>query len=138
MSENGAISFEQEWKYFIPHRFPSNSKEIMQHLVIAPFWSDNDIRSEGAVRYAFYSKEGESALGAALLANLTTYIRSLNKDPDFEGRWMLVAHWDSVHPSPHGGESNSGISQAELDKVSRLFKIWLLSYYLHEIVIVRV
>ena len=121
MSENGAISFDREWKFSVPHRFPTNSEVIMQHLVVAPFWSDNDIRNEGVVRYATYTEGGESVLGAALLTNFTTYIRSLNKDPDFEGHWMLVAHWDGVHPSPHGGDTDNGISQAELDKVNVLF-----------------
>ena len=92
----------------------------MRHLVVAPFWSDNDIRREGAVRYATYTRREDSALGETLLTNLTRYIGRLNKDPDFEGRWMLVAHWDGVHPSPHGGDSNNGINQVELDKVSRL------------------
>ena len=120
VSENGAVSFEQEWRYFTPLRFPTNSEEIMGRLVVAPFWSDNDIRREGAVRYTTYSRGEESALGETLLTNLTTYISRLNKDSDFEGRWMLIAHWDGVHPSPHGGNSSNGISQAELDKVSRL------------------
>ena len=112
------MSFEQEWRYFTPLRFPTSSEEIMRHLVVAPFWSDNDIRREGAVRYATYTRGDSSALGETLLTNLTTYISRLNKDSDFEGRWMLIAHWDGVHPSPHGGNSSNGISQVELDKVN--------------------
>ena len=69
------------------------------------------------MRYATYTKGEESALGETLLTNLTRYIRTLNKEPDFEGRWMLVAHWEGVHPSPHGANNSNGISQAELNKV---------------------
>ena len=125
VSENGAISFEQEWRYFTPLRFPTSSEEIMQRLVVAPFWSDNDIRKEGAVRYATYTKGEGSALGETLLTNLTWYIRGLNREPDFVGHWLLIAHWDGVHPSPHGGSSSNGISQVELDKVRDILSLSL-------------
>ena len=35
----------------------------------------------------------------------------------FVGSWMLIAHWDGVHPSPHGGDDHGGISEEELDRV---------------------
>ena len=118
MNENGAISFEQEWRYSIPQRFPTGQKETMQRLVVAPFWSDNDIRREGTVRYTTYTRGEANTLGASVLANLTNYIKSLSNAEDFEGRWLLIAHWDGVHPSPHGGDSNNGIPQLELNQVS--------------------
>ena len=117
VNENGVISFEKEWLFSLPQRFPTTSEQIKQRLVVAPFWSDNDIRKAGVVRYATYTRGDASPVGAALLNNLTSYIQRIRRDEDFEGRWMLIAHWDGVHPSPHGGNSSNGISQVELDRV---------------------
>ena len=90
---------------------------------MAPFWSDNDIRKEGAVRYATYctgnrecttSPEGES-----LLSEVNAYVQSYVKEgePPFTGKWLLVVHWDHVHPSPHGDDDHKGIPEDELNKV---------------------
>ena len=70
---------------------------------MAPFWSDNDIRRAGAVRYAVINL-GESQKGDELLENVSSFIRhQRNGEADnFEGQWMLVAYWDQVHPYPHG------------------------------------
>ena len=118
VNENGAISFEQEWKFAYPERFPTNSEQTMQGLVVAPFWSDNDIRKEGSVRYATYSVEDgtDNHAGADLLRRVNDYIQTLEAE-DFHGRWLLVAHWDQVHPSPHGGFNTDNIPQEELNKV---------------------
>ncbi len=37
-------------------------------------------------------------------------------DP-FLGQWLLVAHWDHVHPSPHGKEDRRGIPEDILNQV---------------------
>ena len=120
MNENGAISFEQEWKFAYPERFPTNSEPTMQGLVVAPFWSDNDIRREGSVRYATYSVEDGTSnpAGTDLLRRVNDYIQTLGAE-DFHGRWLLVAHWDQVHPSPHGDENTTNIPQEELNKVRK-------------------
>ena len=92
----------------------------MQGLVVAPFWSDNDIRREGSVRYATYSVEDGTSnpAGADLLRRVNDYIQTLGAE-DFHGRWLLVAHWDQVHPSPHGDENTTNIPQEELNKVRK-------------------
>ena len=52
-----------------------------------------------------------------------------NQDEDeerFVGNWLLVAHWDHVHPSPHGAEDHNGIPQEDLDKVcTRLLFLYI-------------
>ena len=70
--------------------------------VIAPFWSDNDIRREGTVRYVAIprgnSEEGDEMIGLAI-----TYLRQNNGVSNaYRGTWMLLAQWDEVHPNPHG------------------------------------
>ena len=88
---------------------------------MAPFWSDNDIRKAGAVRYATYSSEegADNPKGQALLNQVNEYIQNSREEDDgkFSGNWLLAVHWDHVHPSPHGAENHSGISESELDKV---------------------
>ena len=131
MNENGVISFNEPWKYSYPDRFPTKFFYTRDTLAVAPFWSDNDIRREGNVRYATYcdftlnedlctdSEEGATALGL-----VNTYINA-GKGPDvnrFFGKWMLIAHWENVHPSPHGDNNPPpGIPQDDLDKVRRNF-----------------
>ena len=112
MNENGAISFEREWKFAYPERFPTDSEQTMQGLVVAPFWSDNDIRKEGSVRYATYSVDdsANNPVGAELMKTVNNYIRTLEVE-GFHGRWFLVAHWNGVHPSPHGSDNTSSIPQ---------------------------
>ena len=38
-------------------------------------------------------------------------------DEDFTGGWLLIVHWDNVHPSPHGEDDHRGIPDSELEKV---------------------
>ena len=44
--------------------------------------------------------------------------RNQNDDEaNFEGNWLLIAHWDHVHPSPHGEEDQRGYSDEQLSQV---------------------
>lgn len=88
-------------------------------MVIAPYWSDNDIRREGAVRYAtFHSSDAaRNEQGRNWLQRVNQYVQT-SQENDFEGTWLLTAHWDTVHPSPHGENDHRGISEEELAKVS--------------------
>ena len=121
VNDNGVISFEDPWMYSYPDLFPTENFDIRNALAVAPFWSDNDIRKEGAVRYATYDLvDDDNPDGRALLDVVNAYIQaeqSEESETAFRGIWMLIAHWDGVHPSPHGGEDNGGISEEELSKV---------------------
>ena len=92
--------------------------------MVAPFWSDNDIRRAGAVRYAVINSE-ESEDGDEVLRNVNSFIRHQNRDANeenFKGHWMLVAYWDRVHPYPHGSHSNYYTNNGRFtDKVSYLY-----------------
>lgn len=118
VNENGVISFEQPWQYPYPDRFPTEYYWSRQGLAVAPFWNDNDIRKAGAVRYVAYGLQigDTTSRGKKLLDQVNKRIREV--DEDFSGKWLLIAHWDHVHPSPHGDDNHRGILESELEKVS--------------------
>ena len=102
VSENGVFCFEEPWKFSHPNRFPTNYFYTQMSNVIAPFWSDNDIRREGTVRYVAISR-GNSEEGDEMIDLATTYLRQNNGVSNaYRGTWMLLAQWDAVHPNPHG------------------------------------
>lgn len=121
VNENGVISFEDPWQYSYPDRFPTDYFFTRQGLAVAPFWSDNDIRLAGAVRYATYSSNDEvtNEAGQLLLHEVNEYIRDRQGEVEeiFTGNWVLVAHWDHVHPSPHGEGNQNDYPMDELEKV---------------------
>ncbi len=135
MNENGAISFQVPFKYSLPNRYPTNFYWTQQSKVVAPFWADNDIRKEGAVRYASYCNiTGKPDCqtheeGQAILDEVNTYIQGTQADSDdiFIGNWILIAFWDHVHPSPHGDDNKRGIPEEILSKVYGL--LWIHNYY---------
>ncbi len=127
VNENGVISFERPWRYSYPDRFPTNSFFTRQALCVAPFWSDNDIRREGRVSYFSYSCNADPfgeckdpPQGINTLSSVNNFINQIIDEDEarFNGKWLLVAHWQNVHPSPHGDDNpNLGIPQEELNKV---------------------
>lgn len=118
INENGVISFEDPWQYSYPNRFPTNYYFTRKGLAVAPFWSDNDIRLAGAVRYATYSSNNDvtNTAGQMLLDEVNRYIQE-RQTGQFTGNWLLIAHWDKVHPSPHGDGNPSAFPMDELEKV---------------------
>ena len=120
MSENGVVSFDAEWKFAHPSRFPTDYFYTRNAYVVAPFWSDNDIRKEGTVRYVAI-EEGESVRGNEMLRVASSFVQGQRQENDtrdeFKGTWMLVAQWDHVHPDPHGADDHMGIPEALLERV---------------------
>ena len=83
--------------YSYPEQFPTDNFAIRNTLVVAPFWSDNDIRREGAVRYSTYdSLTDDNPNGKALLDVVNANIQAEQGEGEesFVGVWMLIAHWD--------------------------------------------
>ena len=97
--------------------FPTDNLHIQQSFVVAPFWSDNDIRKEGTVRYVTVTK-GASMEEDKLLAEVNAFVQDIENVQDFVGTWMLIAQWDHVHPHPHGADDHVGISETFLTKVT--------------------
>ena len=118
MSENGVFSFQEPWKFSHPNRFPTNYFFTQTSDVIAPFWSDNDIRKEGTVRYVAISR-GDSEEGDEMMDLAVAFLQQ-NKGVSnaFRGKWMLVAQWDKVHPHPHGiSDEQNILDNPSLNKV---------------------
>ena len=119
MNENGAISFIDPWMFSHPNRFPTTYPPTRQGRVLAPFWSDVDIRKKGTVRYAPIIR-GSSALGDSIMDEATTYVNDRfirEGETSYQPTWVLVAQWDRVHPHPHGADNHEGIDQEYINKV---------------------
>lgn len=129
VNENGVLSFGRPYRFSHPKRFPDSTIAVRQQNVVAPFWSDNDIRKEGTVRYAAIQRSS-SAEGNMLLQQIAARVnepRSVSDD-QFEPTFMVVAQWDKVHPFPHGSDSHEGYSEEYLNQVNwhQLIPLYIL------------
>jgi len=97
--------------------------------VVAPYWSDNDIRREGNVSYEVFQLQATGAYGDQLLDDVSSYIRERNTSSQFRGSFMILAEWDDVHPYPHGA-SNVSDDDPFLAKVQCIYAL----YYAKEII----
>ena len=119
MNENGVLSFDKPFRFSHPSRFPPKYIYARRRDIVAPFWSDNDIRKDGVVRYVYVEK-GSSAKGDHLLGLVADHINKTvitENDRQFYPNWMVVAQWEKVHPYPHGAANHEGISEEYLSKV---------------------
>ena len=88
--------------------------------VVAPFWSNNDIRRDGEVNYEVH--DGRSAESAAVVDQVSEAIVN-QTGRDFRGTWMLVVEWRDCHPHPHGQSGlplNSYLQQVIIALISEL------------------
>ncbi|XP_065884099.1 mucin-like protein isoform X2 [Dysidea avara] len=99
VSTNGVISFSRPFYYWWPFPFPG-FYYLRRFHVVAPYWSDNDIRREGEVSYEIFEK-GRSSYDDVLLDRVNTYLTA-NMMTNFSGTFMILAEWRDVHPYPHG------------------------------------
>ena len=91
-----------------PEPFPGNTlSSVRKFHVVAPYWSDNDIRREGEVSYGVFQLQATGPYGDQLLDEVSSHIRERNISSDFKGTFMILAEWKGVHPYPHGGSSAS-------------------------------
>ena len=93
VSSNGLFSFGSAYNGWITHTF---SQDSSRDYVVAPFWSDIDLRIAGSVLFQDFTT------GEAQLDTVSQFIRAQMKN-SFSGTWMLVAYWDSVpeyYPDP--------------------------------------
>ena len=99
---NGVISFSRPFFYWWPSPFPGFFY-LRRFYVVAPYWSDHDIRGEGEVSYETFEK-GRSDHDDMLLDRVNTYLNA-NMMTNFTGTFMILAEWRDVHPYPHGSNS---------------------------------
>ena len=113
VNENGLFSFNEPFSFSHPNQFPTDNIYSRIRNVVAPFWSDNDIRRNGTIRYVGINiryplnstRDHENHLISEVLAHLrktgTTKI-----EQEFQPRWMIVAQWDKVPPFSQEGVSS--------------------------------
>jgi len=77
--------------------------------LLAPYWSNNDIRNTGEVIYASF-QYGDTTEGNILLEIYRNYIRTNYPNAtQFQGNFMILADWNKVHPFPHGSSNLSSV-----------------------------
>lgn len=89
--------------------------------VIAPYWSDNDIRREGNVSYEVFEFQNTDTYGDEQLTLVSNYImEEYDNSTNFVGVYMILAEWTAVHPFPHG--SNVSLSSSVASFVTKVYK----------------
>ena len=110
VASNGHISFRTAYTHFNAELFPTTNTDIYWDFVVAPFWSDVDLRISGSASWEVHTT-GQSQ---SLIDDVSSFIND-NYDGavDFSGSWMVITYWENVHPWPHG----FGISNAYTESV---------------------
>ena len=93
-----------------PSPFPTTSPDTYWPYSVAPFWSNADLRVEGMVKWKVYYR---SDIDFSPVDRLV----SSEYNTSYVGSWMLVVHWDGVHPFPHGDDQTASYNQKVRDSV---------------------
>ncbi|XP_054860582.1 alpha-tectorin-like [Amphiprion ocellaris] len=92
VNHNGDLTFNAPWYSYIPQRFPMyGSRDI-----IAPFWTDIDIRRNGQINYTQYTN---GTVLQQATQDINTYFPELN----FTATLVFVATWYQVPYFPYSG-----------------------------------
>ena len=93
------MSFRIDYTHFDAELFPTTNPNIYWDFVVAPFWSDADLRLEGRASWEIHD-----LMQSEELVNAISVFIQQNYDgaENFSGTWMIVAFWEDVHPWPHG------------------------------------
>uniref|UniRef100_A0A3B3DB23 NIDO domain-containing protein n=1 Tax=Oryzias melastigma TaxID=30732 RepID=A0A3B3DB23_ORYME len=92
VNHNGHLTFSNSYSSYIPQRFP-----LQESLdIIAPFWTDMDIRLTGLVLYNQYTN-------GSVLQQATQDINSYFPNLNFSAEWVFVATWYEVAYYPTTG-----------------------------------
>ena len=95
VNTNGILSFDVGFPQCCPRPFPVGDDVFL----VAPFWSDVDIRMVGDISFEVHSVDDLDSW--VHLREVNSFVSNYTGN-QFDGTWMLVAFWDSVHPYPHG------------------------------------
>ncbi len=69
----------------------------MDVVVIAPYWSDNDIRLSGVVSYAVFETSHPDPAVSDRILGVSTFV-SNNTMSVFNATWMLLVEWEDCQP----------------------------------------
>lgn len=110
-----------------PEPFPGASNGVRFAHVIAPYWSDNDIRREGNVSYEVFEFQKTGTYGDEVLTIVNNYImEQYGNSTNFVGVYMILAEWNAVHPFPHG--SDNSLSSSIASFVNKVYIQVIYSY----------
>ena len=111
--------------------FPTNRQAIRDSLVVAPFWSDIDVRLEGEIHYKRFFRASEIEQEKTILNYISNYVAVKQGLPtNFTASTLLVVQWKNVPPFPHGSRVRlDNILDVFTDKVpmSKTYHKWALS-----------
>ena len=99
VGNNGIVSMGREFPHHNAAPFPTELADTFYTYAAAPFWGDADTRKAGEVYYEVH------ATGTPASDDLINQVNAFLQTEEgvmFAGNWMLVVHWDAVHPWPHG------------------------------------
>lgn len=87
--------------------------------MVAPYWSDVDIRREGSVYYRVVTRDTQNVAANNSLRIVDDFLTNYTR-ANFTSSWMLVATWEDVHPYPHGAgySADSRVSELPLNVFS--------------------
>ena len=93
MSTNGLISFGREVTNSDAVLFPSDTTQVSESYILAPFWADFNTNTGGSVFWWI-----EEAPSSSHVIPVTTFIQEEYGDSDFSATWVLVASWEDLTP----------------------------------------
>ena len=106
VGDNGIISFRRGFSYYRPDLFPTNRQAIRDSLIVAPFWSDVDVRLEGKIHYKQLFKTSGIEQEITVLNYISNYVAVKQGLPaNFTASTLVVVQWKSVPPFPHGSRA---------------------------------
>ena len=97
--------------------FPTELVDTFYTYATAPFWGDADTRKAGEVYYEVHATGTQAS--DDLINQVNAFLQT-EEGVTFAGNWMLVVHWDAVHPWPHG---KPGSTSPALEAVSALINV---------------
>ena len=111
ISDNGIVSFDIGFSSGAPSLLPGSTHTSL----IAPFWSDVDVRRHGKVLYQVHTESESSYVNRA-----SDDVRRMMGEQftEFTAGWVLVVTWDKVPQFPDG---SIGFSDSHSFKVRGLF-----------------
>ena len=122
VGENGFISFRQGHFFSRPQLLPSASIAVRDALMVAPYWSNVDIRLQGRIYYRLIEAGRITEdLDMALLNFVSGFIAAKQNDTaaNFSATTMLVAQWRDVPPYLNG-DGAEGLSPSEAEFINRV------------------
>ena len=122
VGDNGFISFRQGHLFSQPQLLPTADIAIRDALMLAPYWSNVDIRQQGSVHYRLI-EPGISTedLDIAFLNFVSGFIAAEQGDnaANFSATTMLVAQWRGVPPYPNG-DGAEGLPSSEGEFINQV------------------